>query len=94
MFGERRIDQRGRVACRRRGEKTDDRFGIDAAEQKNQALMFGGDCPGEIKTRCPQLFARQPALAAVVIDRRRRLEGRDERKKSAAGKVQILRNNC
>ena len=74
MFRHRRIDQRGRVTGRRRREKTDDRFGIDSAQQKNQALLFGGDALGEIDTRSPQLFARQPAVVAVVIDRWRRLE--------------------
>ena len=49
VFRERRINQRGRMAGRRRGKKADDRFGIDAAEQKDQALSFGGDVLGEIK---------------------------------------------
>ena len=87
MFRKRGIDQRGRMACRRRRKKTDDRFGIDAAEQKDEALLFRGDGLGEIEARSPKLFARQPAVAAVVIDRGRRLEARDERKKSAAGMV-------
>ena len=87
MFRKRRINQGGRVASRRRCKKTDDRFGIDAAEQKNHALVFRRDAPGDIKARSPKLFARQPAVAAVVIDRGRRFEGRDQRKKSAAGEV-------
>ena len=41
-----------------------------------------------------KLFARQPAVAAIVIDRRRRLEARDQRKKSAAGEVQVVHCNC
>ena len=86
-FRERRIDQRGGVAARRRGKKADDRFGIDAAEQKHQALAFGRDGPGEIEARVAKLLARQPALTAIVIDRRRRLEAWDERKKPAAGLV-------
>ncbi len=87
VFRQRRINQRGRVARRRRRKKTDDRFGIDAAEQKNQALVFRGDRLGEIKACSPKLLARQPVVVAIVIDRRRRFKARDERKKSAAGEV-------
>jgi len=57
-------------------QKTDYGFGIDAAEQENQALLIGGDGLGEIKARRPKLFARQPAVVAVVIDRRRRFKAR------------------
>ena len=51
VFGQRRIDQRSRMAGRGPREKTDDRFRIDAAEQEHEALSFGSDRFGEIKAR-------------------------------------------
>ena len=57
IFGNQGINQRGRMPCRRCRKKADDRFGIDAAKQKNESLMFRGDGVGEIKARVAQLLA-------------------------------------
>ena len=89
VFRRRRIDQRGRVTGRGRGKQTDQCFGIEAAEQKDELLLPGGDPAGKIKAGGADLRAGQPRLAAVVMDRRRRLERRDQRKKSPAGEVQV-----
>ena len=94
VFRDRGINQRSRVASRGRGEQTDQCFGIDATEQKNQTLSLGGDFPGEIKASGAKLLARQPDAVAVVTDRGRRFKGRDQRKQSAAGEVQIVHCNC
>ena len=86
---ERRIDQRGRVTGGGRRKQADHRFGIDAAEQKDQLLSLRGDFFGEGEARGAKLLAGQPDVAAIVADRRRRLERRDQRKQSAAGRIQI-----
>ena len=89
VFRRRRIDQRGRVTGRGRGEQSDQGFGIEAAQEKDELLSPGGDLAGKIKAGGANLRAGEPRLAAVVMDRRRRLERRDQRKQSAARKVQV-----
>ena len=89
VFRRRRIDQRGRVTGRGRGEQSDHSFRIEAAEQKDELLLPGGDPAGKIKAGGADLRAGQPRLAAVVINRRRRLERRDQRKQSPAGGVRV-----
>ena len=51
VLRERRIDQRGRVTGRGRGEQADHRFGIGAAEQKDELLSLRGDFAREVKAR-------------------------------------------
>ncbi len=83
------IDQRGRVTGRGGGEETDHSFGIEAAEQEDELFLFRGDLAGQMKAGGADLRAAQPGLAAVVINRRRRLERRDQRKQSPARDVQV-----
>src|ERR1700733_8742676 len=93
MLRKRRVNQCGRVAGGRRCKKSNDRFSVNAAEQKDQALGFGRDTLREIKASVAKLLARQPVVAAIVIDRRQRLKARDQRKKSAAGEVPLVHCN-
>ena len=69
---------------RGRGKQADQRFASVAAEEKDEPLSLGGDVFGEPKAGGPNLVARQPDVAAIVASRRRRLERRDQRQKSAA----------
>ena len=89
VLGRRGIDQRGRVTGRGRGEQSDQGFGIEAAQEKDELLLPGGDLAGKIKAGGAYVRAGEPRLAAVVMDRRRRLERRDQRKKSSAREVQV-----
>ena len=93
VAGEGRIDQRRRVTGRGRGKQTDHRFGIGAAEQKNELFLFRGDRLGEPKAGDANLLAGQPDIAAIVANRRRCLKRRDQRKKPAARRVQIAHRN-
>ena len=84
VFGERRIDERDRVTRRGRSKQADHGFASVAAEEKDKPLSLGGDVFGEPKARFAQLLARQPDVAAIIASRRRPLERRDQRQKSAA----------
>ena len=69
---------------RGRSKQADHGFASVAAEEKDKPLSLGGDVFGEPKARFAQLLARQPDVAAIIASRRRPLERRDQRQKSAA----------
>ena len=75
---------------RGRGKQADHRLGIGAAEQKDEPLSLRGESLGEAEARGANGLAGQPRMAAIVPDRRRPLDRRDQRQQAAAGKVQIL----
>ena len=89
VVGRRGIDQRGRVTGRGRGEQSDQGFGIEAAQEKDELFCPEGILPARSRLAARMSARVEPRLAAVVMDRRRRLERRDQRKKSPAGEVQV-----
>ena len=93
VVGERRIDQRGRVTGRGRREQAEQGLGAGAAEQKDEPLSRRGDFARELEARGAKLGAREPRVAAIVVNGALGLDGPDQRQQSAAGMVQFVHCN-